>query len=126
MNMKNTKLYIVPLAIDVVNGKYYTLVINDPDKPDGISLPFVYNNPEIDVDLQIKESILNYINVNPDWLKIGLFPKLRNKDNVLEVFYYFSIPYENIKIIDQNKAAIINFDLVSINDPFLSNLKYFI
>lgn len=124
--MNQIKLYIAPIAIDMVNGKYFTLVVNDPDNPEAISLPFIYNDYKSDVDLQVKECILSYININPDWLKIQLFNKIRNKNNNLEIFYYFSIPYDNIKIIDTDKAALVNFDLLCMNDLFLCNMKYFI
>lgn len=124
--MNKTKLYIAPIAIDIVNGKYYTLVINDDDSPAGISLPFIYNDGQSEIDLQIKECILSYISVNPDWLKIQLFNKLRNKNDSLEIFYYFSIPYNSLKIVDNEKAALISFDLLCAADPFLCNLKYFI
>lgn len=124
--MNQVKLYIAPIAIDMVNGKYFTLVINDPDNPEGICLPFVLNDGKSDIDLQIKECILNYVSVNPEWLKIQLFNKIRNKNGTLEIIYYFSIPYNNIKIIDTNKAALINFDLLCATDPYLCNIKYFI
>lgn len=123
--MNQTKFYIVPIAIDMVNGKYYTLVIKN-ETDDEMSLPYIYNNYKEDVELQIKECLLDYIKVNPDWLKIQLYPKIRNKDNTLEIFYYFSIPYDNITVIDENKTSLINFDLICNLDPFLCNMKYFI
>lgn len=123
--MNQTKFYIVPIAIDMVNGKYYTLVIKN-ETDDEMSLPYVYNNYKEDVELQIKECLLDYIKVNPDWLKIQLYPKIRNKDNALEIFYYFSIPYDNITVIDENKTSLINFDLICNLDPILCNIKYFI
>lgn len=124
--MKETRLYAVPLAVDIINGKYYTIVIEDEEHKDDVSLPYVNNDTSMDIDLQIKECILKYIKVNPEWLKINLFNKIRNENDRLEVFYYFSIPYDHLKIVDETKAALINFDILCINDPFLCNLKYFI
>lgn len=126
--MNSAKLYIVPIAIDVVNGKYYTIVVNDENdnNPSGISLPFIENNTSIDIDLQIENCISSYISVNPEWLKINLFNKIRNKNNQLEIFYYFSLPYGSLKVVNEKETAVINFDIVCAHDPFLSNLKYFV
>jgi len=124
--MKDSKFFIVPIAIDVLNGKYYTIVVNDKDNPAGISLPYVINDFSSDISLLIKECISKHIKVNPEWLKINLYNKIRNKDNNLEIFYYFSIPYDSIKIVDPQEAALINFDLLCIDDAFFCHLKYFV
>lgn len=126
--MSSTKLYIVPIAVDVINGKYYTIVINDENasNPMGVSLPFVENNTSLDIDLQIQNCISSYIHVNPEWLKINLFNRVRNNNNQLEIFYYFSVPYASLKIVNEIETAVINFDILCANDPFLCNLKYFV
>jgi hypothetical protein len=122
--MSDTKLFIVPIAVDIVNGKYHTIVIEDNTAETGISLPYVINNTSEDIELQIQECILNYIRVNPSWLKINLYNKIRNRNNCTEIFYYFSLPYDAMDVVDQNKVAIINFDVICLNDSFLCNLKY--
>jgi hypothetical protein len=124
--VKDTKFFIVPIAVDMLNGKYYTIVINDTNNPSGLSLPYIINDFSTEISLQIKECILKYIKVNPEWLKINLYNQIRNKDNNLEIFYYFSIPYDNIKIVDPEESALINFDLLCMDDPFFCHFKYYI
>jgi hypothetical protein len=124
--VKDTKFFIVPIAVDMLNGKYYTIVINDTNNPSRLSLPYIINDFSTEISLQIKECILKYIKVNPEWLKINLYNQIRNKDNNLEIFYYFSIPYDNIKIVDPEESALINFDLLCMDDPFFCNFKYYI
>lgn len=124
--MNKVKIYFVTVAVDIVNGKFYTLVVNDDQEPHGVSIPYIYNDYETDVELLIKDKITEYLNVNPDWLKISLYNRIRNRNSNLELFYYFSVPYDAIKVVDPEKSALINFDVICAYDPMICNIKYFI
>lgn len=86
----NIKLSLVVLGIDLSNGQYYVMSINN----ELIELPFIEINETSDIEQLIRELKVHHVELDCDWIYHKLYQYEKNSDT-LTLFYKATIPLDS-------------------------------